>query len=430
MAKVIEVLNESVCAGKIKTGDEILKFNGREFEDILDYIYADSSLNAELTVLRDGKIFDLKVEKEDESETLGLGFDDSMEITPRECRNNCIFCFVKQLPQGLRDTLYIKDDDYRLSFISGSYITCTNLRENDVERILAYKLSPLYISVHATDESVRKFMLGIKRSVPQMELLKKFVDGGIALHTQIVLVGNVNDGEILKKSLEDLYLVGVKSVAVVPVGLTGHRQGLYDISPLTKEQASAAIDITEAFYSEHAGFCFCADEMYQIAERDVKSAEYYGNYDQIENGVGLIAKFIDELNLALESAPKHVGRKNIALFTGVSGEATMLKAAKIINEQYKKVRINVYPVVNKFFGETVTVTGLVTATDILRGYGDKKFTEDFIMLPSVMLKEFGDVFLDDVSVSDLAEKLGKKIVVSRTDGASFLNTVLRGGKKW
>lgn len=263
-----------------------------------------------------------------------------------------------------------------------------------------------------------------------MELLKRFSDGGIILHTQIVLVGGVNDGEILKKSLRDLYSVGAKSVAVVPVGLTGHREGLYNISPLTKEQANAAIDITEEFYSEHEGFCHCADEMYQIAERDVKGPEYYGNYDQIENGVGLIAKFIEELELALENAPRRAGRKNIAVITGVSGEATILRAAKLINERYKKIRINVYPVVNKFFGETVTVTGLVTATDILRCYGDKKFKEDFITIPSVMLKEFGDVFLDDVSVKELSQKLGKKIVVSHSDGASFLNTVLRGGKKW
>lgn len=429
MAKVTKVLDESVCKDSIQVGDEVLKFNGRDFIDILDYVYADATDCGEMTVKKSGAIQIMEYKKSDSSETIGLEFDDSVEIVPKECCNNCIFCFVKQLPKGLRDTLYIKDDDYRLSFISGSYITCTNLKEADIERILDYKLSPLYISVHATDEEVRKYLLGIKRCAPQLDILKRFVEGGIVLHTQIVLVGGINDGEILKKSLNDLFETGVKSVAIVPVGLTGHRDGLNELKPLTKAQAESVIDIVEKFYETHEGFCYCSDEMYQIADRNVPAAEYYGEYEQIENGVGLIAKFLSELETALQDAPRFVRRKSVAVITGISGERTMRKAAEIVNNRYKKISINVYPVVNKFFGETVTVTGLVTATDIIRCYGDKKFQEDYIMIPSVMLKEFGNVFLDDVSVEELEKKLNKKIVVSRPDGEGFLKSVLRGDKK-
>jgi len=429
MTKITKVEKNSALYGKVMAGDEIIGINGNEFRDNIDYIYADAAAEGSVTVMRDGEKITYNYAKNTPEETLGLSFDESAEITPIECRNNCIFCFVKQLPKNLRETLYIKDDDYRLSFISGSYITCTNLSEKDIERIIKYKLSPLYISVHATDEEIRKFMLGIKKAPAQLPLLKRFVDAGIILHTQIVLVAGINDGEVLEKSLKELYEVGVSTVAVVPVGLTGHRVGLYEISPLTREQAANAIDITEKFYANHEYFCWCSDEMYQIAEREVPAPEYYGNYDQIENGVGLIAKFIDELTFALEYAKKPIFKREVAVITGVSGVGTMKKAKALIESKFDNVKINIYPVVNKFFGETVTVTGLVTATDIIGSYGNKKFTEKYVMLPSVMLKEFEDVFLDNKSVKDLSEALNKKIVVSRPDGAGFLEGILRGDRK-
>lgn len=429
MAKIIAIDKKSPLFGKLFIGDEVVEINGNKFSDLLDYAYADSASEGKIVVIRDGKELAFEYEKKDPFDTLGLTFDESAEITPVECRNNCIFCFVRQLPKNLRPTLYVRDDDYRLSFISGSYITCTNLSEGDINRIIDYKLSPLYVSVHATDEEVRKFMLGVKRAPQQMPMLKRFIDNGIIIHSQIVLVGGINDGEILKKSLRELYEVGVSSVAVVPVGLTGHRVGLYEISPLTQQEASDAIDITEEFYNQHEGFCYCADEMYQKAERQVPPPEYYGNYDQIENGVGLITKFIDELKFAVASAKKPLFKREVAVITGVSGESVMKQAKAIIEGKFDNVKINIYPVVNKFFGETVTVTGLVTATDIIRSYGDRKFTEKYIMLPSVMLKEFGDVFLDNVSVDELSQKLNKKIVVSHPDGAGFLNGILHGDRK-
>lgn len=429
MAKIVSVDKESPLYGKVKVGDNVLRIDGRDFFDLIDYAYADSLETGELVIERDGKEISVAFEKEMPSDTLGLTFDQSVEITPVECRNNCIFCFVKQLQPGLRKTLYIKDDDYRLSFICGSYITCTNLSEKDVKRIIDYRLSPLYISVHATDETVRRFMLGIKRCPEQMPMLKRFIDAGITINAQIVLVAGINDGEILKKSLNELYEIGVSTVAIVPVGLTGHRQGLYNLSPLNKEQAEEAIKITEDFFDKHEGFCYCSDEMYQIAKKDVPAPEYYGSYDQIENGVGLIAKFFEELTYALSVARRPLRKRRVGVFTGMSAVNVMNKAKEMIEAKFNNVTINVYPVVNKFFGETVTVTGLVTATDIIRSYGDRKFEEDYLQIPSVMLKEFGDVFLDDKSVGDLSKALNKKIVVAHSDGEGFLKGILRGDRK-
>lgn len=429
MAKVTKVAEDSPLITILRVGDDVTVFNGRRFIDLLDYAYADSFEEGTLSFVRDGEEKEISFSKDYPEQSLGLEFDESVEITPVECKNNCIFCFVKQLPEGLRDTLYVKDDDYRLSFISGSYITCTNLKESDVQRILDYKLSPLYVSVHATDESVRKYMLGIKRCPDQMPMLKRFIDGGIVLNTQIVLVPGVNDGEILKKSLDDLLELGVNTVAIVPVGLTEHRQGLHALRRQTKEEAREAIALAEEYYKKKPFFCFCADEMYQVAELDVPDGSYYGSYDQIENGVGLIAKFNEEVGYALEKKYRFVKKHSVAVLTGLSAEGVIRNAAKVVEERYKKVKINVYPIKNDFFGSTVTVTGLVTATDIVKTFESAPIQEDYVALPSVMLKEFGDVFLDNVSVCELEKKLHKKIVVTPSTGEGFVRAVLRGGKR-
>lgn len=428
MAKITNLIKGSILKGLVRKGDEITHFCDKPFVDILDYIYADSLDKGNLTIKSNGRMQKIDFVKENQYDTLGLEFDESVEITPKVCCNNCIFCFVQQLPKGLRDTLYVKDDDYRLSFISGSYITCTNLRENDIQRIIDYKLSPLYVSVHATDEDVRKFLLGIKKCCNQMEILGRLINNGIKIHAQIVIVGGINDGEVLKKSLFDLYEIGVETVAVVPVGLTGHREGKYEISPLTKEQAIKIIDITEEFYKTHIGFSYCSDEMYQIAEKEVKDAEYYGTYEQIENGVGLIAKFLSELELAIYDSDKKTKiKKEIGVFTGVSGQQTIEQARKLINEKFPDIKINIYVVQNNFFGKTVTVTGLVTATDIINQYGNKKFTEKYLIIPKVMLKEFKDIFLDGTTLKTLSKRLNKKILVSACTGESFYKTVINGG---
>ncbi|MBO4539667.1 MAG: DUF512 domain-containing protein, partial [Clostridia bacterium] len=404
MAIVTEVEEESIVRGRVRPGDDVLAFSGRKFVDVLDYIYADGCDKGTITLMRDGVQHEVAYKNRGGLRTLGLSFDSSVEIVPRNCANNCLFCFVRQLPKNLRDTLYVKDDDYRLSFISGSYITCTNLKEEDIERILYYKLSPLYISVHATDKAVQKRLLGIKKDFDQLALLRRFHEAGIKFHTQIVLVKGINDGEVLKKSLQDTFDVGAETIAVVPVGLTGHRSGLPDLQPVDKATAESCIDICEEFYRSHPGFCYCSDEMYQIAERETPPAEYYGNFDQIENGVGLIAKFFQDFNEELSYGPKSV-RRTVGLFTGVSGESTMRKAKAILESKYKGLHVNIYVVKNHFFGETVTVTGLVTATDIIDQYGKTPTDDKYFLIPSVMLKEFGNQFLDNMTVEELSEKM-------------------------
>lgn len=430
MAKIKKILKESIFKRKLSVGEEVTAFCDRKFVDILDYIYADSLSDGYVTVIRkNGTTENVFFEKKDAYETLGLEFDESVDIVPKTCRNNCIFCFVQQLPCGMRDTLYVKDDDYRLSFISGSYITCTNLSEDDINRIIDYKLSPLYVSVHATDENVRKFLLGIKKSTEQKEIIKKFVSNNIQIHAQIVLVGGINDGDVLQNSLKDLFDWGVTTIAVVPVGLTSHRQGKYGIIPLDSKQASEAIDITENFYKTHHGFCYCADEMYQIAGRNVHSPEYYGAYEQIENGVGLISKFLDELQYALSITKEKRIRKKVGIFTGVSGKTTMEKAASMINKKFPEIEINIYVVENDFFGKTVTVTGLVTATDIIKQYGDMRFKEKYFVIPKVMLREFQNVFLDGITLKQLSSRIGKRIVVNSCSGEDYLKKILYGGNE-
>lgn len=429
MAKIVktEIYGLARRAG-IKKGEELTEIDGRPFSDILDYVYAEGQDECVLTIKGQNGERKVKIKKRDISDTIGLEFDASVDLEPKTCHNKCVFCFIDQLPKGMRDTLYVKDDDYRLSFSSGCYVTCTNLSEKDIERIIDYKLSPLYVSVHATDHETRLKLLGIKRSADQMELLERLTKAGIKINAQIVLVPGVNDGKILQKSLTDLQSLGenVLSVAVVPVGLTKHRQGLPLLRKLTREEAAAAIDLVEEFYDKYPFFAYCSDEMYEQAGREVKPYDYYGAFDQIENGVGLVAKFLYEVETALQSAPSKLNKK-IAVITGVSGEATMKKAAGMMSQKWRKVKTDVFPVKNNFFGAEVTVSGLVTAGDIIeRLKGEDLSVYDEVMIPSVMLKEFETVFLDNITLSELEEKLNRKITVTAVDGDCLVDTVVYG----
>ncbi|MFI3228892.1 MAG: DUF512 domain-containing protein [Bacillota bacterium] len=428
MAKILKVEAYGVAyKARIKKGEDLVAINGKPIVDVLDYVYAEGQNKCTLTIAnRNGELRDVVIKKSDAFDTLGLELDESIEINePRRCANNCKFCFVAQLPKGMRKSLYVKDDDYRLSFTCGSYITCTNLKQADIDRIIEYKLSPLYISVHATDDEVRTYLLGTKKVVDQMALLKKFTENGIKLHTQIVLVGGVNDGKVLRKSLEDVMALGENALtmAVVPVGLTGHREGLTPIEPLTKQQARDAIAIVEEYYNKRPYFAYCSDEMYQIADISTPKAEYYGEFEQIENGVGLIAKFLDEVEYALQDAPTKV-KKRVAIITGVSGESTMRKATELIQEKWRKVKVDIYVIKNDFFGHTVTVSGLVTAGDIIKQMAGINLTDiDLVMIPSVMLREFEEVFLDNQPLSAVEKALNHKILVTEVDGMCFVDTI-------
>lgn len=393
-------------------GDKILSANGREVSDFIDVVYMDSESELSLFVLsKSGEEVEIEFEK-DEDEGLGLSFSDDSKI--RVCKNKCAFCFVDQLPCNMRESLYVKDDDWRYSLMCGNYVTLTNLDEGDLERICAYKISPLYISVHAYSGAVRQKLVKNPNTLKLFDYMDEMGKAGIKMHTQIVMCKGINDGDVLKETIDELGKKDyVLSIAVVPVGLTEHRGGLYPLDKVDVESASQAIDICERAKSKGIN-AYCSDEMYLRAERELPEYSYYGEFDQIENGVGLIRKFEEEFSRAL--ADKELNCGNYGVVTGVSATATMEKAC----EKLKNLGVSatVYTIQNDFFGRTITVAGLITGQDIVKQLKDKDLP-DTILVPSVMLKEFDTVFLDGMTVKKLEKEIGREVKVVPADGEGF-----------
>lgn len=399
----------------IKHGDKLIQINGKNVEDILDYLYLEGEESFELLFSIDGNEQMFEIER-DADENIGLSFVE--EIKTRLCKNKCVFCFVDQMPKGMRDTLYCKDDDYRFSFISGNYITLTNDSDKDIDRIIRLHLSPIYVSVHATDEDIRLSLLKNPRSTKIMEQLRKLTNNGIVVHTQVVMCPNLNDGEILRKTIKDLYSLYpmVKSLAVVPVGLTKFRDKLPKISPITKEKAIETIKIVEEFAKicknkNNESFVYCSDEFYCVAEKEMPNSDSYDGYPQIENGVGLVRKFTDEFYESVKKNIKFSNEKTL-LITGVSFYPYLKKMLESIDCPHDLICVK-----NNFFGESVTVAGLLTGRDIVNAVGDKKY--DRILLPQNVLREFNDVFLDDMKLIDFEKILKTKAVISNNDGGEL-----------
>ncbi len=411
----------SVLAKKLgfKVGDDVITLGGYPMQDILDYLYYDNENHFDAQIVRDGKTKTIKVHKKDGQ---GLGLEFNLEMKPKVCRNKCIFCFVDQLPKGLRDTLYIKDDDYRFSFISGSYVTMTNVSEEDIERIIRLKLSPLYISVHAYDDQIRTKMLRNPNSVKLIPYMKRLGENGIKMHTQLVIVPTINDGEVLEQSIRGLSTIkGVETIAVVPVGLTGHRCGLDNLPCVDCENAVKTIKLVEKLHCDLNGICWCADEYYVKAGLNVKPYEYYADFEQIENGVGLLADFKDNFEYSLATAQKKNINKRILFVTGVSFKPLLEKI--IVNAEEKLgITAKVVGIENNFFGKSVTVAGLVTAGDIIEQI--KGETYDAVCLPDNMLREFSDVFLDNVSLKQLEENIGAPVIVLSHNGADIASKII------
>lgn len=402
----------------LKAGDKILKFNGYNAEDILDYTFYDAENNFTITVEQEDGVSSCEIEKDDD-ETLGLEFEsDNLEI--KTCRNHCIFCFVEQMPEGMRESLYVKDDDYRQSVMYGNYVTLTNVSDKDLKRIVRLKMSPLYISVQATDGETRKKMLQNRFADKIMDQLRYLNDNGIEMHTQVVLVKGVNDGEILKKTVYDLAaLKGVKSLAVVPCGITKYRDGLTKIDDIDGEY-SANIIRTLKGINEELGrtFVYAADDFYIRADMDFEPPEYYGDFCQIENGVGMNSKFDEDFK---EACRKRSYSKTFLCVTGVASEKFITRYAKKTMAFCEGLTIHVLGIKNEFFGESVTCAGLIVGQDIERAV--KKFDEDFdeLVIVRSMLKSGEDIFLDDMTVSELSERIGKKIRITECGGDSFFN---------
>lgn len=419
----------------IEAGDRLLAIDGKPVSDVIDYQYmcAEDAFRVEVEKL-DGSVLEAEVRLEDYGYApMGLRFHELVFDCERRCANKCVFCFIDQLPKGLRSSLYFKDDDYRLSLLEGNFVTLTNVSEMDLQRIEAMKLSPLYVSVHAADEEVRRKLLGRKRARPIMPTLKRLASAGIEIHAQVVLVPGHNDGAVLEATLEQLTALwpAVASVGVVPVGLTRHRLGLPDLSPVTADDAKRVIDVVVGY--RHT---YTTDEFYFLAGLPVPPADAYDDYPQLENGIGLARTFLDDFG-ALEPALPEAFKRPVRLIvvTGVLGAKVIGDACERLNS-IRGLRVDVLPVVNRFFGPNITVTGLVVGQDIaeeVRTLRETRATEsDVVLVPDVMLRRGGDVFLDDMRPEQLESIIGLPLMVTEATAQGMVDAVtdLAGGVSW
>ncbi|MBQ8885200.1 MAG: DUF512 domain-containing protein [Clostridia bacterium] len=434
MLKVTKVKRGSIAKELgIEAGDFVLSFDGYLAEDELDYLYYCTQPSFSLTVRdKSGEgEHTFEVEKE-ESEELGLEFEKNTSI--RTCHNHCVFCFVDQMPKGMRESLYVKDDDYCMSFSCGNFVTLTNLSDEGLERIIRLKLSPIYVSVHTTNPELRVKMLRNRFAGKIREQIKKLAEGGIEIHCQAVIVPNMNDQEEFARTARELfaYYPNVKDVAAVPTGITKYRDGLYPIPDVDGEYSAKFLDLVDALNKEFGvNFILPADEYFVKAGREFKPASFYGEFEQIENGIGMTSKFVQETLAALEELPVGKDRvfslkkpKRTVVVSGVSAERINRTLLKKAEEKIGGLQADVLPVVNEFFGETVTCTGLLTGVDILSAlqtYRAEKGDFDEVVLAGNTMKEFEDVFLCGMRLSELKKKLGfKNIRVNRGGGYGFV----------
>ncbi len=423
MARIIAIDKGSIGEELgLEVGDELLGFNGEKIVDVLDYVYYDSQESFVMNLrAKQGDEVDIEIEK-DENETLGLSLDGSVQLEPMRCRNKCVFCFVDQLPKGMRETLYVKDDDYRLSFVSGNYVTLSNITQKELDRIVRLRLSPLYISVHAFDRDVKTKLVANPESAKVFDKINFLAQHGIVMHTQIVLCKGLNDGKILMQTLEELKKLypAVLSVAVIPVGLTCHREGLYRLEQFDSVSAGEVIDAVENFNAQfNGGFCWCSDEFYIKAQRKMPDYSDYGDFCQIENGVGLCAEFVNSFDTALDGAVPSNKVVEIAVVTGQSFKEILRELCEKLKVKYPNVTVRICDIYNDFFGRSITVSGLVTATDIVKQTSNMpKYT----LIPSTMLREFTDTFLDGYTVPQLEKELNTNIRISH-GGESFVKLI-------
>ena len=415
---------------EIEPGDKLLKINNQEIQDVFDYYYQVEKEEILLLIEKpDGEQWELEIEKE-EDEDLGLIFSDHLMDEYRSCMNNCIFCFIDQMPKGLRETLYFKDDDSRLSFLQGNYITLTNITEDEIERIIKYRLEPINISFHTTNPNLRIKMLNNPNAGVALEKVKELYHKNIKMNGQIVLCKGVNDGLELENTIADLYQYTplLQSVSIVPVGITKYRQGLYPLASFNKKDARNVIETIRKWQRksmEEGGnhFIHGGDEWYLLAEEELPGEDTYDDYFQLENGVGMLRLFINEVNEELESHQGDERRRDVSLVTGMLAAPYLYTLALGIQMKYPKVNIRICPIVNEFFGEQITISGLVTGQDIIRQLETVELGEE-ILLPINMLKCEEDVFLDDVTVEELSNTLQLPVNIVKLNGRDFVNQVL------
>ena len=431
MAVKIDGVAEKSPAFKkgICKGDKILTINGNEIIDVLDYRFYQNEKRLKLLVETEkGKVKTIRINK-GEYEELGLEFNEYLMDKQHSCKNKCIFCFIDQLPKGMRESLYFKDDDSRLSFLFGNYITLTNLTEHEIKRIIKMHISPINVSVHTTNPELRCKMMNNRFAGECLDILKRFNDAQISINCQLVLCPGYNDSDELKRSLRDLMALNyVQSVACVPVGLTKYRENLAELTLYNKKSASMVLDIIEEFavkYKERYSHrkVYGADEFYLLAERQIPESDFYGEFDQLDNGVGMWSLFRQEaFDTVLNDNLSCDGKKRTAV-TGTAAFPLLSEIAKLTKEKYKNLNLNVVAVKNEFFGESITVAGLVTGGDIIKQLKNTQLGEE-LLIPSSMLRHENDMFLDSVTVKEVEKELNVKVVIIENDGAQFVYNIL------
>ena len=429
MSTVITSIDHNSAAERagLRIGEKLIAINGHPIEDVLDYRFFGYDGDPTVEVEGDkGERRAILVAKE-EGDELGLNFDTYLMDEPRPCSNHCLFCFVDQMAPGCRDTLYFKDDDARLSFLMGNYITLTNLSEREAQRIIDLRISPINVSVHATDPKMRSILLGNKAGGTSLEYMKAFGAAGICMNGQIVLCPGYNDGDQLQRTMEDMAEWGFASCSIVPVGLTRYREKLSKLRPVTKEEACAVIDQVNAFGEQcmeryGSRMFYCSDELYIRAERELPDEEYYEGYVQIENGVGMLRSLMEEFESGLRMEDEAVVTSPFTIATGVSA-APYLQS--LLDKAAEKMGISgqVIAIRNDFFGHTIDVAGLITGQDLIAQLSGKDLGER-LLIPVNMLRHGGDVFLDDKRICDIEAALGVPVTVVEQDGFDLLDAML------
>lgn len=415
---------------EIEAGDYLLEVNGTTIVDIFDYQLLCMDEFIDVVIEKsNGEQWEIEIEK-DENEELGLEFENGLMDEYRSCCNKCMFCFIDQMPPGMRETLYFKDDDSRLSFLQGNYITLTNMNENDVDRIIRYNLSPINISVHTTNPKLRCKMLNNRFAGDKLKYIDRLNAADVEMNGQVVLCKNVNDKEELERTISDLekYIPNMRSVSIVPSGLTKFRDGLYPLELFEKEDACAVIDTIEKwqkhFYEKYGiHFIHASDEWYILAEREMPEEERYDGYLQLENGVGMIRSFIEEVKDYLDSIEGDDRVINVSTISGVLAYDTIKSSCDKINKKFPNVNVHVYKIINDYFGHSITVTGLLTGQDICAQLSGKELGDN-LLLPTNTLKADENIFLDDMTLEELENNLQINAIIVKSSGVDFVKTII------
>ena len=418
----------------LEPGDRLLSIDGHELEDIFDYeYYIENESIVAVVAKKNGEEWELDIEND--YQDLGLTFENGLMSDYKSCHNKCVFCFIDQMPKGMRETLYFKDDDSRLSFLQGNYVTLTNMKDKDIERIIKFKLAPINISVQTTNPELRCKMLHNRFAGEALKKIDRLYEAGTPMNGQVVMCKNLNDGDELDRTIRDLtkYIPCMESVSVVPVGLSKYRDGLYPLEPITAEDAAKTIDIIEKWqkkvYAEHGiHFIHASDEFYILAGRELPEEERYDGYIQLENGVGMIRLLTTEVHEALDELEGDEEKEELSIATGKLAAVYLAGFLEEIKKKFPNRKVHLYPIRNDFFGEMITVAGLITGQDLIAQLKDKPLGSR-LLLPECMFRSGEEVFLDDITRQEVENALQVPVNIVKSSGQDFVNAVLHASEE-